>query len=160
MSRACDRTIGPRTRSRWCDDESASCSASNHRAPPSASSACMLLSTTHQPSAASCLSLNAPDLPIRCGCAMAQRDRRRMKPSPLYPISAETAQLDNAVVLHHPHLRCVVAGGGLSADGTRWIAIKTGEFARAGTRRNDFINPGLLPCRDVYAAPGVDFLLQ
>ena len=27
---------------------------------------------------------------------MAQRDRRRMKPSPLHLISAETAQLDNA----------------------------------------------------------------
>ena len=49
-----------------------------------------------QPSAASCLSLDSSDLPIRCGCAMAQRDRRRMKPSPLHLISAETAQLDNA----------------------------------------------------------------
>src|SRR5271169_5689909 len=49
-----------------------------------------------QPAAASCLSLNSPDLPIRCGCAMAQRNRRRMMPSPLHPISAETAQLDNA----------------------------------------------------------------
>jgi hypothetical protein len=28
---------------------------------------------------------------------MAQRDRRRMKPSPLHLISAETAQLDNAI---------------------------------------------------------------
>jgi hypothetical protein len=46
-SRACDRTIGPRTRTRWCDDESASCSASNHRAPPSDSSACMPQSTRH-----------------------------------------------------------------------------------------------------------------
>ena len=27
---------------------------------------------------------------------MAQRDRRRIKPSPLHLISAETAQLDNA----------------------------------------------------------------
>jgi len=27
---------------------------------------------------------------------MARRNRRRMKPSPLHPISAETAQLDNA----------------------------------------------------------------
>src|SRR3984957_17614258 len=41
MSRACDRTIGPRIRTRWGEDENASCSASNHRAPPSASSACM-----------------------------------------------------------------------------------------------------------------------
>ena len=29
----------------------------------------------------------------------------------------------------------------------------------AGTSRNDFTNPGLLPCRDVYAAPGADLLL-
>jgi len=29
---------------------------------------------------------------------MAQRNRRRMMPSPLHPISAETAQLDNAVI--------------------------------------------------------------
>ena len=38
----------------------------------------------------------APDLPIRCGCARAQRDCRRMKASPLHPISAGTAQLDSA----------------------------------------------------------------
>jgi hypothetical protein len=29
---------------------------------------------------------------------MAQRNRRRMMPSPLHPVSAETAQLDNAPV--------------------------------------------------------------
>jgi hypothetical protein len=29
----------------------------------------------------------------------------------------------------------------------------------AGTSRNDFTNPGLLPCRDVYAAPDADLLL-
>jgi len=29
---------------------------------------------------------------------MARRNRRRMKPSPLHPISAETAQLDNALL--------------------------------------------------------------
>ena len=31
-------------------------------------------------------------------------------------------------LLHHPHLHCVVAGGGLSADGERWIACKPGFF--------------------------------
>ncbi|BAV50224.1 transposase [Mesorhizobium loti] len=31
-------------------------------------------------------------------------------------------------LLHHPHLHCVVAGGGLSADGNRWIACKPGFF--------------------------------
>ena len=27
----------------------------------------------------------SPDLRIRCGCAIAQRDRHRMKPTPLHP---------------------------------------------------------------------------
>jgi len=31
-------------------------------------------------------------------------------------------------LLHHPHLHCVVPGGGLSADGDRWIACKSGFF--------------------------------
>jgi hypothetical protein len=29
---------------------------------------------------------------------------------------------------HHPHLHCVIPGGGLSADGTRWIACRPGFF--------------------------------
>jgi hypothetical protein len=29
---------------------------------------------------------------------------------------------------HHPHLHCVVPGGGLSRDGTRWIACRPGFF--------------------------------
>ncbi len=31
-------------------------------------------------------------------------------------------------LLHHPHLHCVVPGGGLSADGSRWIACRPGFF--------------------------------
>ncbi|MCI0656384.1 MAG: transposase, partial [Acidobacteria bacterium] len=30
--------------------------------------------------------------------------------------------------LHHPHLHCVVPGGGLSPDGQRWIACRPGFF--------------------------------
>src|SRR5262249_58066391 len=29
---------------------------------------------------------------------------------------------------HHPHVHCVVPGGGLSADGSRWIACPPGFF--------------------------------
>jgi hypothetical protein len=29
---------------------------------------------------------------------------------------------------HHPHIHCVVPGGGLAADGTRWIACRPGFF--------------------------------
>lgn len=31
-------------------------------------------------------------------------------------------------LMHHPHLHCVVPGGGLSADGTRWIPCKPRFF--------------------------------
>ena len=31
-------------------------------------------------------------------------------------------------LLHHPHLHCVVPGGGLSADGSQWIACRDGFF--------------------------------
>jgi Putative transposase len=29
-------------------------------------------------------------------------------------------------LLHHPHLHCVVTGGGLSADGSQWISCRDG----------------------------------
>jgi hypothetical protein len=32
------------------------------------------------------------------------------------------------VLLFHPHLHCVVAGGGLSPDRTRWIACRPNFF--------------------------------
>lgn len=31
-------------------------------------------------------------------------------------------------LLHHPHVHCVVAGGGLSCDGQRWVACKPSFF--------------------------------
>jgi hypothetical protein len=31
-------------------------------------------------------------------------------------------------LLYHPHLHCVVAGGGLSPDGTRWVSCRPGFF--------------------------------
>src|SRR5687768_14525920 len=31
-------------------------------------------------------------------------------------------------LMHHPHLHCVVPGGGLSADGERWVECRPGFF--------------------------------
>ena len=31
-------------------------------------------------------------------------------------------------LLHHPHVHCIVPGGGLSPDGTRWVACRPGFF--------------------------------
>jgi len=32
------------------------------------------------------------------------------------------------ILLHHPHLHCVVSGGGLSPDGSEWISCRPGFF--------------------------------
>jgi len=32
------------------------------------------------------------------------------------------------ILQHHPHIHCVVPGGGLSLDGTRWVACRPGFF--------------------------------
>jgi Putative transposase len=32
---------------------------------------------------------------------------------------------------HHPHVHCVVPGGGPSLDGTRWVACRSGFFLPA-----------------------------
>jgi hypothetical protein len=29
---------------------------------------------------------------------------------------------------HHPHVHCIVPGGGVSLDGERWIACRPGFF--------------------------------
>ncbi len=31
-------------------------------------------------------------------------------------------------LLHHPHLHCLVPGGGISPDGSRWVASRSGFF--------------------------------
>ena len=33
-----------------------------------------------------------------------------------------------SALTHHPHLHCIVPGGGLSLDGERWVACKSGFF--------------------------------
>ncbi len=74
------------------------------------------------------------------------------------------AQIGFFAVLHtwgqtlvfHPHLHCVVPGGGLSPDGTRWIACRRGFFlpVRVLSRlfRRLFLNS--LPTRSTRATFG------
>ena len=39
-------------------------------------------------------------------------------------------------LMHHPHLHCVVPGGGLSRDGSRWVRCRRGFFLPAIRIRN------------------------
>src|ERR1700726_1470838 len=75
MSRDFAKTIGPRTRTRWCDDASAKCNGSSQLDPPSASSASMPPFTTHSIS-------NATSSPgPRCGPSEPKRRRTGKMPS-------------------------------------------------------------------------------
>jgi hypothetical protein len=42
--------------------------------------------------------------------------------------SSPSCTRGGSALLHHPHLHCVIPGGGLSPDGTRWVPCRPGFF--------------------------------
>ncbi len=57
---------------------------------------------------------------------------------------------------HHPHLHCIVPGGGISPDQTRWIACKPGFFLPVRVLSRHFRNL-FLQLRAVFAADQLRF---
>ena len=55
---------------------------------------------------------------------------------------------------HHPHLHCVVAGGGISPDGSRWIPCK-----RSKKQQKAFLLPERV-LRHVFQGKFIDYLKQ
>jgi Putative transposase len=51
-----------------------------------------------------------------------------LRPPRLCAPSPQTPDTWGQNLIHHPHLHCVVPGGGLSADGQRWLACRSGFF--------------------------------
>src|SRR5258708_2406264 len=75
MSRGCERIIGQRTPTKWCDDASARCNGSSQPDPRSASSVSMPPSTTHS-------IFNPTSSPgPRCGPSEPKRRRTGKMPS-------------------------------------------------------------------------------
>lgn len=58
---------------------------------------------------------------------------------------------------HHPHLHCVVPGGGLSRDGSRWIPCRPGFFLPVRVLSRRFRNLYLLYLEQAYAAGKLQF---
>jgi hypothetical protein len=60
-------------------------------------------------------------------------------------------------LMHHPHLHCVVPGGGLSPDGTRWIACRAGFFLPVRVLSRLFRRLFLASLQDAFEAGRLHF---
>jgi hypothetical protein len=58
---------------------------------------------------------------------------------------------------HHPHLHCVVPGGGISLDGSRWVTCRPGFFLPVRVLSERFRNLYLLHLEEAYAAGKLQF---
>jgi len=60
-------------------------------------------------------------------------------------------------LLHHPHVHCVVPGGGLSPDGRRWVACRNGFFLPVRVLSRLFRGLFLRGLNEAYAAGKLRF---
>ena len=60
-------------------------------------------------------------------------------------------------LMHHPHLHCVVPGGGVSPDGQRWIACRPGFFLPVRVLSALFRRLFLTQLRQAYDAKALHF---
>jgi len=60
-------------------------------------------------------------------------------------------------LLHHPHLHCVVPGGGLSPDGSRWVACRNSFFLPVRVLSRLFRGLFLHGLKQAYAADKLRF---
>jgi hypothetical protein len=65
-----------------------------------------------------------------------------------------------SAMTHHPHLHCIVPGGGLSIDGERWIACKPGFFLPVRVLSRLFRRLFLEHLSAAYAADHLAFYSQ
>jgi len=60
-------------------------------------------------------------------------------------------------LVHHPHLHCVIPGGGLSPDGARWVSCRNGFFLPVRVLARLFRGKMLATLRDAHRAGKLEF---
>jgi hypothetical protein len=60
-------------------------------------------------------------------------------------------------LMHHPHLHCVVPGGGLSPDGSQWVPCKDGFFLPVRVLSKVFRGKFLAMLREAYRSGKLQF---
>ena len=61
------------------------------------------------------------------------------------------------ILLHHPHIHCLVPGGGLSLDGKKWIGCKEDFFIRVEVLSRLFRGKFLHHLREAYDSGALEF---
>ena len=61
------------------------------------------------------------------------------------------------ILLHHPHIHCLVPGGGLSLNGKRWIGCKEDFFIRVEVLSRLFRGKFLHHLKEAYASGALEF---
>ena len=62
-----------------------------------------------------------------------------------------------SALVHHPHVHCIVPGGGFSKDGTQWVSCKPGFFLHVGVLSKLFRRLFLEKLTDAHAAGQLHF---
>ena len=65
-----------------------------------------------------------------------------------------------SALVHHPHVHCIVPGGGFSKDGTQWVSCKPGFFLHVGVLSKLFRRLFLEKLTDAHAAGQLHFFGQ
>ncbi len=60
-------------------------------------------------------------------------------------------------LVHHPHLHCVIPGGGLATDGSRWVACRPGFFLPVRVLSRYFRRVLLAALQDAFDAGQLHF---
>ena len=61
------------------------------------------------------------------------------------------------ILLHHPHIHCLVPGGGLSLDGKKWIGCKEDFFIRVEVLSRLFRGKFLHHLKEAYDSGALEF---
>ena len=67
-------------------------------------------------------------------------------------VASRFCTLGEQTVLAHPHLHCVIPGGGISPDGKRWVRCRDGFFLPVRVMSRMFRGTFPLPTRDAFSS--------
>ena len=92
------------------------------------------------------------DILFRAASETLRTDRRRSEAPGRGDRLPRGAAYVGTAMQHHPHVHCVVPGGGIAPDGESWIACRSGFFLSVPVLSRMFRRLFLHSCERAFAA--------